>query len=84
MSTFLEAGTTYHLGLCIAGTLRQSNRRLNGIINNNGRNLTAGEVRIFLGKLLQENPVLKVFSGDVCDNQNEQGECQGHPSTVAR
>ena len=81
MSAFAAAPKTYHVGLGIAGTLRQTDCELDGIIANNGRDLTGQEVRIFLSQLKQGNPALTVFTGDTCDNQNERGECQGHPVT---
>lgn len=71
--------TTYHVGLSIAGTLRQPDRHLDGLISSNGHDLSAKEVRRFLRELKAKNPALELFTGSTCDNQNERGSCQGHP-----
>lgn len=71
--------TTYHVGLSIAGTLRQPDRHLDGLISSDGRDLSAKEVRHFLHELKEKNPALELFTGDNCDNQDERGYCQGHP-----
>lgn len=71
--------TTYHVGLSIAGTLRQPDRHLDGLITVNGRELSAPEVRHFLRQLKAKSPALELFTGTNCDNQDERGCCQGHP-----
>lgn len=71
--------TTYHIGLDIAGTLRQPNKVLNGLLSDEGRNLSAKEVRHFLHNLRVKNPKQTLFTGDRCDNQGPDGGCLGHP-----
>jgi hypothetical protein len=71
--------TTYHVGLSIAGTLRQPDRHLDGLITVDGRDLSAKEVRHFLCELKQKKPALELFTGTNCDNQDARGHCQGHP-----
>lgn len=75
--------TTYHLGLDIAGTLRQPDKRLKGLLSNDGRKLSAKEVRHFLHSLRVQNPEQTVFTGDCCDNQGPDGGCLGHPDKEA-
>ena len=71
--------TTWHIGLDIAGTLRQPDEHLDGLITIGGRDMTASEVRHHLFNLRQKDPALTLFTGDCCDNQGPNGGCLGHP-----
>ena len=71
--------TKYHIGLSIAGTIRQKDYQIEGLINVEGRDLSAREVRHFLRELKKKNPALELFTGDNCDNQGPNGGCLGHP-----
>ena len=71
--------TTFHIGLDIAGTLRQPNKHIDGLIAIDGRELSAKEVRHFLHNLRAKNPGQTMFTGDRCDNQGADGGCLGHP-----
>lgn len=75
--------TTYHIGLSIAGTLRQPGHHIEGLISSDGRDLSASEVRHFLRELKEQNPALELFTGDKCDNQGPNGGCLGHPDKEA-
>lgn len=69
---------TFHVGLHIEGTLGQHDSCLDGMLCADGKTLSAAEVREFLTQLKAEFPARELFT--TCDNQNEKGYCQGHPT----
>ena len=73
----LKGGTTYHVCLCIEGSLRQSNKRLDGILSSEGVDMTGDQVKSYLRKMRNDHDYTH-FSG--CDNMNSIGKCAGHKS----
>ena len=71
--------TTYHIGISIAGALRQKDRNLDGLISIDDRELSGQQIKHYLVGLRQKNPALKLFTGDKCENQGADGGCLGHP-----
>ena len=64
----------YHMGISIPGALKQSDKKLDGIITKDGYELSAKAVR----KVLKEHAAegYKVFTG--CENIDSEGNCLGH------
>lgn len=74
--SFTNKAKMFHISLGIAGTIRQSDERIEGIlVDDNGRSLSANEVRHFLCNQRKENGYT-VYAG--CSNMDSRGYCQGH------
>lgn len=71
------ATTTYHLGLDIRGALKQTNRQLNGLFDDdNGKPLSGAEARELLLDELQTGK--RFLPVGKCDNFDYQQGCLGH------
>ena len=72
----IEQGKTFHICLDIAGTLKRSNKSLDGLLaDDKGREFTGEEVKAFLINVRREHGFTH-YSG--CDNMNSEGRCAGH------
>jgi hypothetical protein len=74
----MENGTTFHVCLDIAGSLKRSDKYLDGILAENGRELNGAQVKEFL-RNVRDKHGYTAYSG--CDNMNAEGRCAGHPCT---
>ena len=66
--------TMYHISLDIDGSLKRSNKQLDGILSNGERDLTGDEVKDFLRS--EKDKGYTRFYG--CDNRSADGGCAGH------
>ena len=70
---------TVHLGVDIKGAMKRGDRYLGGLlIDENGRELTAAEVRTLFAR--EQAQGYTIFCG--CDNRRADGGCAGHPAAA--
>jgi hypothetical protein len=72
----MDNGTTFHVCLDIAGSLKRPNKQLDGVLAENGRPLSGAEAKAFL-RNQRDKHGYSFYSG--CDRMNADGRCAGHP-----
>lgn len=72
----MEGATKFHVCLSIEGTLRQSDKQVDGLLSKDGAPLPGKLVKHELYNIRAKHGY-SYYSG--CDNMDEDGRCKGHP-----